>query len=234
MSSAVRPSALRRSTITRAHVNERFQRYPSQQSQSTRRPSVVGVPEGVLNDSGVLKEPLQIGDCIYLSLNEHVIEAEGFEDVRLGLRNSRPLNPGKEAENFAGSIFMVTNQLSYSAQQALTSDSKPRKSVRRNSSIAHLAMLREQVEREKDHNAKTLSSTKKAGAHVDFGMIVQLKHVASGKFVSLSNNELAEVQSDCMKASLHDGDSSCWIKLLPRYKVRQMGAKVYVGDQHRY
>eukprot|EP00935_MAST-01C_sp_MAST-1C-sp1_P002012 g2012.t1 len=66
---------------------------------------------------------------------------------------------------------------------------------------------------------------------VHFGELIQLQHVASGRYLSISTSELAEKDRECFQVSLSEGGEDSWLKIQPRFRVRDSSAKVLVGDQ---
>ena len=65
-----------------------------------------------------------------------------------------------------------------------------------------------------------------------FGDIVQLRHVKSGKFVTIRPNELArdERENLCVYLSA-DGSQLSWLQLLPRLKIDREGDKILANTE---
>jgi hypothetical protein len=171
--------------------------------------------------------PLCVGDVIFISgigneIDHCYISADGFADNKVGvnLGDSR-------ATNVRDCLFRVTNQLSYSARDSL-------EVLRRAASVTpdRLAYEEMRADRETEKNVEKLSNSQLQGVPVHYGQTVQLQHVKSSKFLTLSARMLADVEKECMRLSLSEGGNmGSWLKLMPRFRFRSEGATVHVGDQ---
>ena len=67
----------------------------------------------------------------------------------------------------------------------------------------------------------------KSGNYILFGDIIQLRHVKSGKFVSVINNQVANIERENSKVQLISyGSQLSWLQVLPRYKIDKEGDKI--------
>jgi hypothetical protein len=68
------------------------------------------------------------------------------------------------------------------------------------------------------------------GREVRYGSIVQLRHVTSGGFVTVSNND-AHCNPDARRVCLEAvGGESAWMRIVPRLRVHSEGERVREGD----
>jgi hypothetical protein len=68
------------------------------------------------------------------------------------------------------------------------------------------------------------------GELVKLGEIIQLKHVKSGKFVTMKKNELARDERANLKITLSaEGSTSSWLQILPRFKINKEGDRIHSG-----
>eukprot|EP01065_Artemidia_motanka_P030354 TRINITY_DN36376_c0_g1_i1.p1 TRINITY_DN36376_c0_g1~~TRINITY_DN36376_c0_g1_i1.p1 ORF type:complete len:2690 (+),score=1136.41 TRINITY_DN36376_c0_g1_i1:51-8072(+) len=89
-------------------------------------------------------------------------------------------------------------------------------------------LLREQVQEERDRNEEDERIAE--GHPVVFGATVQLRHLATGQFVT-RRKAMARVERECLKAELCDyGDDGSHWRVQPVYKYREVGQKVPFGD----
>ena len=73
--------------------------------------------------------------------------------------------------------------------------------------------------------------TAMGGKYVFYGQNVQLFHFGTGSFLSVRADEAAEVERNALRmALLPEPDNSCYFSVLPRFKVRILGEKVFDGD----
>jgi hypothetical protein len=87
------------------------------------------------------------------------------------------------------------------------------------------------AKREEEQNNSILETN--VGCIVRFGDIIQLQHVISKKFVTVSlQHEPANDSSDCLKVSLRSGgNQGSWFEILPRYKHDCLGHPIANGSQ---
>jgi hypothetical protein len=66
-----------------------------------------------------------------------------------------------------------------------------------------------------------------AGKHITYGQIVQLCHVNSGKFLTITVKEIPELEKHYMKVVLDaTGNEGSWFMVTPRFKMRSEGDTV--------
>ncbi|GBG32793.1 Inositol 1,4,5-trisphosphate receptor [Hondaea fermentalgiana] len=112
--------------------------------------------------------------------------------------------------------FRICPQLQYEMQRSLRNLGK-----RSSYSDAQQAYLRARSDKEATENKSLLQR-----------YTIQLQHVKSGKFLSMSPKKVARIRKDCLMVDLQDqGSELSWFQILPRFKVRAEGARVYAGDQ---
>jgi Inositol 1,4,5-trisphosphate/ryanodine receptor/MIR domain len=88
-----------------------------------------------------------------------------------------------------------------------------------------LAELSERNENQKEYE-------RMAGKNITYGQAIQLQHVKSGKFVTITVKEIAELEKHCLKVTLdEDGNEGSCFVVSPRFKVRSEGEPVMFGDQ---
>jgi len=72
----------------------------------------------------------------------------------------------------------------------------------------------------------------KSGNNVLFGDIIQLRHVKSGKFVSVIQNQVANIERENSKVQLVSyGSQLSWLQVLPRYKIDKEGDKIAANSE---
>lgn len=87
-----------------------------------------------------------------------------------------------------------------------------------------------QMESERKENSAEYRRT--AGKDVVYGQIVQLRHIKSRSYLSLTVKEAAELEKDSMRIILEkDGSEGSWFIIAPRLKMRSEGEPVNLGDQ---
>lgn len=91
----------------------------------------------------------------------------------------------------------------------------------------HALELRAKIEEEM--NEKTIHS--RIGEYLTYGQEIQLRHMSSSMLLK-SKAESSEGDRSCFKAEVSDhGGSSVFFKILSKYKIRQEGNRVMVGDR---
>ena len=85
------------------------------------------------------------------------------------------------------------------------------------------------LSQEAKQNEKLMKSAEDDPSDVLYGAIMQLKHVATGKFLS-GNSITASQEKSCLRLSLSDGDDNCHFRVMPRFKVRNEGSAAYFTD----
>jgi hypothetical protein len=66
-----------------------------------------------------------------------------------------------------------------------------------------------------------------AGNTLSYGQTVQLLHVKSNKFVTVTSKEIAEIETHCLRVYLDPmGNEGSWFTLLPRFKTMAEGENV--------
>ncbi|XP_019849736.1 PREDICTED: inositol 1,4,5-trisphosphate receptor type 1-like isoform X1 [Amphimedon queenslandica] len=160
-----------------------------------------------------------------------------------------PVNQGSELEpdfpNIAFATFKVMVPNKYKAKQRLqklmeekrkkqasAAPDSPTGSMKNRSESQYTRLLhqaKEQAEEEEMENAQ--EQARRAGTKVVYGDLIQLQHVASGKFVNV-RSEASKTESNNLLVNLSEENSDgCSFVILPRYKVRSEGDEIRFSDQ---
>lgn len=161
---------------------------------------------------------------------------QGFGNTSLVIQ---PLGDRKTPTNFQGSVFIIHPKNAYAAQKKyrkeidkLNSSTASRRSQRTTNEQMEqkLAVVKEQSEQEKKFNE--LENERLAGKTVYYGDVIQLLHFTTQRFMATTKRLQAELENANLKILLdRDGSKDCYYKILPRYKVRNEGEKIRIGDQ---
>lgn len=163
---------------------------------------------------------LRIGDIITLKYSRYTayLSAEGILVEDVGVSPS--------TKSFEDSLFEVCIQLQYSAANGF--DEFVEKfpgdlaSIRDKETKKHFNALIRGKQNEILMNESFMKQ--KVGSVVKFGETVQLKHVKSGKYLTVKKNELARDERENIGVSLVlDGSVDSWIQILPRFKINKEG-----------
>ena len=79
-----------------------------------------------------------------------------------------------------------------------------------------------------EHHNRT-ESLAAQGTPVVYGTVIQLEHVATGKFV-VAQKTLAVTERECYRVQLEAGQEGAWWRVCPAYKFRQAGDPVQFHD----
>lgn len=157
-------------------------------------------------------------------------DKENLESVKFGdiiyLRSSSKLEGGDKGFVYAdpcfGKVGFIKNQVSTAEElsefqsclfvihpQLLYESSATRKELRRRSSFqggtAEMDMVNIRIEQEKAQNKQTVERCKKCDESVLYGQVVQLMHVATGKYL-MGDRHTSQCQCDCLALSVGQGD----------------------------
>ena len=67
----------------------------------------------------------------------------------------------------------------------------------------------------------------KIGRPIAFGDVIQLKHVKSGRILTVSSKDLARFEKENMQVSVSErGDNMSYLSIAPRHKVEKEGQKI--------
>lgn len=160
---------------------------------------------------------LKIGDYITIKnlfLNYYLC-AEGIlvEDIVVDEKSS----------SFEDSLFCIYLQRQYSAAREL-------EEFLRTSHTDEKVLHALQRGRDNENQLNESYMSHKVGTPVCFGDTVQLFHVKSGKFVTITPDQLARDERENIRISLSaDGNPFSWIQILPRYKIDRVGDRI-LGD----
>jgi hypothetical protein len=94
---------------------------------------------------------------------------------------------------------------------------------------ARLSSLEQRAKIEEEMNEKTIHS--RIGEYLTYGQEIQLRHMSSSMLLR-SKMESSEGDRSCFKAEVSDkGGNSVCFKVISKYKIRQEGNRVMVGDR---
>lgn len=176
---------------------------------------------------------LHLGDTVSLYTEGRV---NGFIKT-LGLLDTRCIiqpNAGdlKQPPNdFLDCLFKIVPENRYSAQRQY------RRQLKKNTTGITfdeniLKKLEHAAELEKEQNKAETHKLINQGTPVKYGSIVQLLHLKSNKYVTVSKKVSAHVEKNAMRVYLNkDGNESSWFIIQPFYKLRSVGDKVILGDE---
>lgn len=164
-----------------------------------------------------------------------LMHGEGF--VYDGLRVQTTMSREKGVRQC---LFQVVPQLTYDAkkvqlkQQASQAAAKSgimrARDVRRAARAA--ARLRKQLASEERANEHMINSLGEQGEQrVLYSDMVQLRHVVSGKYLSLIPRTTADIDRECNKVELAAGSDASIFRVRPRFRIFNDGAPISFGDQ---
>ncbi|KAG1695628.1 hypothetical protein DVH05_019367 [Phytophthora capsici] len=131
---------------------------------------------------------------------------------------------------FRDCLFEVVPKMTYDATIALRSLMDDTGQSSRKSSKEHTVdNLRFKSEAETRLNAMMYKKLK--GTQVIYGQAIQLRHMKSGKYVSLDPSPIPFRGSEYAPVFLDAGGPSSHFSVLPRFKLRSKGAPVQLTDQ---
>lgn len=194
----------------------------------------------ITNDLDDVVSSLKYGDCVTLSViydgeeddddgertsssrrRRLYLSADGFA------RKSMVLTERSAAlKNFVRCVFKVCPKTQYPAMAELNLAKCDRKQ-----DAASLERLQAAVEKERVHNRSEME--RRFGSNVRYGDVIQLRHEYSGRFVSVNEGEVAEVEPTRLQTRLCPliGSDECWLKIRPRYDgIRRGTDNVEIND----
>ncbi|GMI17805.1 hypothetical protein TrLO_g6323 [Triparma laevis f. longispina] len=181
------------------------------------------------------------GDYIYLNgtvaaeadsdTNERVgfVHADGhYGNVGFMLENG-----SLELKNFRECLFQIIPMLNYEStntRRELDMMSRRKSSNFNMEKVNEKEMVDIRMNQEKNQNLNILERCEKCEDDVLYGQLIQLRHVATGKYLQ-GNRFTSLLERDCLALDLHPGDELCHFRITPRFRVRQEGTQVYYEDQ---
>ena len=177
--------------------------------------------------------PLRIGDTF--SLFDPEIGAflccDGIGDNRMMVTYADV--PGTTPEGYTECLFEFTVPPDYGANKAYQKevvkhgDAPPPVGSRKHKLLATLADNRDT---EATNNLRR--EQQRCGDPVRFGDSVMLRHVKTKKYVTVLKSEVADVETECLKAVVtHNVSGFARFTIEPRYKMREVGDSVSTADQ---
>ena len=179
-------------------------------------------------------------------VGEDVISSELFLDCFEG-----QLDTDVSPHNLQYAQFVVTPKYQYSTHSQIDdilsqAHSSTNDSASFETKIAHLERMRQQLPLgdhklaeiehlfcayENEEKTNEMEFIRSLGQAVDYGGVIQLKHLRSGKFVSQARKR-AKVDSQAMSLSLvAGGNKGSWFQVQAVNRKRVVGQHVNIGDQ---
>jgi Inositol 1,4,5-trisphosphate/ryanodine receptor len=159
--------------------------------------------------------------------------ADGLADRRVMCTMADPHAAGI----FGDCLFVIAPQHSYDAARSLEkfaaiAEAAPSGMEGSDAAAAmalRLRALREAAEAEAASNAATEANLN--GTPVFYGQSVQLRHVKSSKLLAMITKSVAHLETACTLVALRTNASVAGLfTIRPRFKLRQLGDRVCVGD----
>ena len=193
---------------------------------------------------------LHTGDIVYISavggaIDDAKLHVQGFHDHRVGLvlrsghasaDENVPSFLQGHTNNFRGCLFRVCRAYQYTAKDRLLRMMAMQEQQRRegghNSELIRaeaekLAVLHDRAAHEADTNSE---QDLRISAPVAYEQKFQLRHMASGMFLSCAPRLYAEVERECVQLVLeHGGSKRSWVQL-----HRQLGGMNSAAENVRY
>jgi hypothetical protein len=184
---------------------------------------------------------LKFGDCISLFSAEHngYMSTDGFSDEICHLKKVPQGQGAQSPLHFENCVFEVVPRFKYDMQvnlnDILSTYGRERESigVYEDGDVLVENQLKALVKQEELENEENLAEYHRtAGKEVAYGQIVQLRHVKSQCFISLTVKEAAELEKDSLRLVLEkEGSEGSWFIIAPCLKMRSEGESVNLGDQ---
>jgi hypothetical protein len=165
---------------------------------------------------------LHIGDMITISASSKgFISAEGILDNKCFVKG--------EPTPFDNSLFRIAmkNRVAGAIDLEEYESNAAAESDGRNSELGDqmLSTLRRVKQNEAELNA-TLQ-IEKAGEPIQFGMVIQLRHINSGKWLTANTGAVAVTERESLECSLSGEVSKrCWFTVMPSSSLTSEGSKV--------
>lgn len=180
--------------------------------------------------SAVANEYLQIGDLVVLEDENKFVTASGIgdtaHDIAVTAMDSEPLRQAGEFSSRA--VFVVQSQGTWTQLQnfKMAVERQGLSLEEGKVSPVTLPQYRESLHERERNEAETV---RLAGREVRFGMVIQLMHHATHKYLSTSRMATAGRMGSKLIVDGHAGESS-WFRVKPRLRVHNEGEKVHAGD----
>ena len=169
---------------------------------------------------------LSVGDIIVLDVDsDSTIATQGFSDVHVFA------NLEQTGLNSCESSFIVRPQQNYAAEynlrEVLERDSVDREAAR---VMPKYRQIFDERENEKRLNAREFEH--KLGMEVRYGMVVQLQHMSSEKYLQVTRQRMEHRSGRKVTVDRNAGDAA-WFRVMPSLRVHSEGDPVHVGDRVR-
>lgn len=173
---------------------------------------------------------LHLGDRLAL-LDEAYgyVGANGFANVQVGTSSLDESSAVLSYLTSRDSVFLVRPQHDYSIVKKLKEEAEKRGLTMEESKIHTDFRFRwQQREREIAMNKQMFEQVQ--GRELRYGMVVQLQHETSQKYLSVSK-QASEVNKEGRRVILdREAGEDAWFRIMPRLRVHSEGVRVHVGD----
>lgn len=174
-----------------------------------------GHPESTSRDDGFL----HLGDQISLfdDAGNGFIGTQGFANVQIGVEPTLDSNPPASFTHEC--IFVVKQQMNFSVSKQLRM-LLDREGITLEDAGTEVKVGELLVERDREQRQNALEFEQSKGSSVRYGMVVQLQHASSHKFICVSR-QAAERSADSRRCQVErEGDERSWMRIMPWLKVR--------------
>jgi hypothetical protein len=161
--------------------------------------------------------------------------ADGFADAHCDIRR---VKEGMETD-IADNLFLVTPKLQSQCQKKLSTsltealekaDWNPNGTPNLDPDLK-VAIERLRAEAHSESMANAYEVERSLGQVVNYGQMVQLCHIKSGKLLTIRSKEVAHVESQCQRVCLSEhGGIDAWWSMEPRYRAMGIGEPVRYND----
>ena len=172
---------------------------------------------------------LMYGDTIALYTED---DASGFMMAEGTVDKKIDLGPTVVPDNYRMCLFRIYPMLQYSARlelQAALENRVTEPPAAKKASDKRVRMAEASLKKEEDFNQQEFE--RRLGTTVQYGHIVQLRHVKSKSFLTVYPKKLARLENSCLRIDLAThGSFNCWLIIKPRFKVHSIGDSVEIED----
>ena len=151
------------------------------------------------------------------------LTADGFSTTQLGTAPSA-------YSTFAGAVFLLRPQHDYTIAKSLAVE-LDKAGLTQTEARAKPQFRRRYEEREREIALNAASFQRSLGREARYGMVVQLQHSTSSKYLSVAKQS-SEVNKEGRRVVLdRNAGEDAWFRLMPRLRhVHSEGERVHIGD----
>ena len=162
---------------------------------------------------------LCVGDTVFLDVAGcGSLATQGLSDTQVAIHTT------SECSSWHQAAFLVRLQQSYTAEKALRAELQAcglsREQGAANPDFRHLFDAREQEQRLNSYEFQY-----KIGSDVRFGMVVQLQHSVSQKYLHVSDQQTAAREGRQVRVDRNAGEGA-WFRIVPYLRVHKEGEPV--------